>query len=116
MNLIEAIRSGRPIRRRGWPYWYKPRGYEENNLYYRDDGSFDVALKVCPMDGLADDWETQERAVTITRTQFQDAFLETMRWWENESRPTFTRFDAHLRSPERFLDELARALGLEDKP
>jgi len=57
MNLIEAIKSGKPFRRKGWGYY----------LNSRDGGSleFDSIL--------ATDWEIQEQKIELTWRQVQDA-------------------------------------------
>lgn len=103
MTLLEAIRSGRPIRRKGWGHWYKRRGCEHNDIYYRDDGSFDVALNVSPKIVIAEDWEIQEPTVTITRSQFWEAFESVAEDWEGQ----------HFTISKNLALILARKLGLE---
>lgn len=65
------------------------------------------------LDLVADDYEIEERVVPITASQFWEAWAGTLKWWEQESRPTFTRFDNCLMSPDRFAEEMVRRLGLE---
>lgn len=94
MNLLEAIRSGRPYRRKHWNngngQWRETPDIEEywHQAYTETLG-----------DLLADDWEIQEPLVEITRTQF----------WEvvNARGPDYRDM--------AFALDLARKLGLEDK-
>jgi hypothetical protein len=65
MNIIEAIKSGRPFRRNN----------EDGNLWLTPldpvkDGCFQFLLA----DILADDWEVESASVTITREQFNAAW------------------------------------------
>jgi agmatine/peptidylarginine deiminase len=57
MNIIEALKSGKPYRRAGDKDWYPT------------SAMFMFSSSMI----LADDWETQEKAVTITKTQLVDA-------------------------------------------
>lgn len=92
MTIIEAIKSGRPFRRKGDGSWYC------------DHDRSDCAMFRVP-DILADDWEIQEPAVTITRSQF------------NEAVRSIPCHEIHGRTgPEWIVNtaELARKLGLEE--
>lgn len=58
MNIIEAVRSGKPFRRKG-------------------DGDHDwmvAPIELSATNILANDWEIQEPRITITKTQFFEAF------------------------------------------
>lgn len=88
MTLIEAIKSGRPFRRKGHAWFV---------------GMPDL-FKIG--DVLADDWETQEQTVTITRTQFLEAFGQLYCEPQYSNRQVDSQFGI----------DLARKLGLEDKP
>jgi hypothetical protein len=73
VNLIEAIKSGKRYRRQAW---------ENGNGQWRGPANFSqgwhepVCETLC--DFVADDWEIQETSVTITRTQFLEAFREAL--------------------------------------
>lgn len=66
MNLIDAIKSGRPIRRTGRSIWVRPWGKETitHSCDAKRDEWFDPvfyldAISVTKEDLLADDWETR---------------------------------------------------------
>lgn len=68
MNLIEAIKSGRPFRRKEWESFAVE---IKERSYYEGGRSFDLILanpsfsvETTLEDLLADDWETQEPTVT----------------------------------------------------
>lgn len=110
MNLIDAIKSGRPFRRNNLMSWV----FVKDGLLFYNRAS-DGALCEQPLTVeclTSDDWEIQEPTVTITRTQFWGAFGATLKWWQVESRPKFTMFDQTLQFPGRFGEEMARKLGL----
>lgn len=65
MNLIEAIKSKKPFRRKmadciGWTGWITPSNIESY--------IFNVT------EVMSNDWEVEEPSVTITRTQFEKAW------------------------------------------
>lgn len=63
MNLVEAVKSGQPFKRSGWgKYVIHETVYEF--LFKREDL-------------LADDWEIQEKEITITASQFDAAVSRT---------------------------------------
>lgn len=64
MNIIEAMKSGLKYRRKGEELWY------ETTEDYRDY-TFPVRAV------LADDWEVEEKSVTITREQFNAAWARS---------------------------------------
>ncbi len=61
MNLIEALSSGRPIRRPKWIGGYLPLKEVENFAFSVEDL-------------LATDWEVEEKQITITISQFNKAW------------------------------------------
>lgn len=72
MNLIDAIKSGKPYRRQG-----------ESDWVLKWDGCFSEWLRYenCRAtftagDILADNWEIQEPTVTITRAQLEKAITQ----------------------------------------
>lgn len=71
MNLIEAIKSGKPFRCKTWSnrdYWLGPSRLGPSMTVISQ-------LRATTDEELAgDDWEIQEPTVTITRTQLQDAY------------------------------------------
>ena len=65
MNIQEAIKSRKRYRRKGELGWY--------------DAVSDFPHYVfCTRDVLAEDWELEEKAVTITREQLEEAWLKSL--------------------------------------
>jgi hypothetical protein len=62
MNLIEAVRSGKPFKRK---IWNNPSFYPSFELAVNELSSSDI---------LADDWEIQEEKIEITRKQLRLAY------------------------------------------
>jgi hypothetical protein len=60
MNLIEAVKSGKPFQRPDWPFPAK---------FHGDD-----LLTFCQDDILADDWEIEHPTRTITLKQLEEAW------------------------------------------
>lgn len=60
MNLIEAIKSGRPFSRAG-------------RKFLPGTGHMDARANLSYAEIVASDWEVEEPQVSITRTQFWDA-------------------------------------------
>jgi len=86
VNLIEAIKSGRRFKRRCWPEsdWLAPISEPENSgmsvsRVLRNE-IFKSTIIVAEL--LADDWEVESQAVTITREQFEAAWREAIGWNE----------------------------------
>jgi hypothetical protein len=71
MNLIEAVKSGKPLKRKGWTGYLKSDEIATQMIYKSDI--------------LADDWEIEEKKVTITRDQLFVAYKNA-----NASSPTYT--------------------------
>lgn len=89
MNLIDAVKSGRPYRQKGNVPWIDP--------------NFDTDPLFETREILADNWEIQEPSVTITRTQFISAFGQMY------CQPPWDRREVD----SLFGIELANKLGLE---
>ena len=60
MNLIEAIKSGKRFKR---PHW---------DIYYSNQMEEELQLSIEEL--LAEDWEVEEKQVTITLSQFTRAW------------------------------------------
>lgn len=76
MNIIDAIKSGKPFRRKGRDAWLIEADLDAERRWLTSlgGGSIERFLVRVSLDDLkADDWEIQEPAVTITRTQFWEA-------------------------------------------
>lgn len=73
MNLFEAIKSGKPFRRRGDDTLF---AVKDGMLVFHDQHLEGVEpfILTCVSAILADDWEVQEPTVTITRQQFLEAW------------------------------------------
>lgn len=63
MNIIEALKTGRKIKRAEQDYYYL------STLEPREEYAF------CVNDLLADDWEVEPPKVTITREHFDKAWF-----------------------------------------
>ena len=58
MNIIEAVKSGLPYKRKSHSCWF------DKTNHWRGD------------DILADDWEVQEQTVTITKRELREAYCK----------------------------------------
>lgn len=77
MNIIEAIKSGKRFRRKSW---------KANEMTWISQDLGDLPLQLTRGDIVADDWELKEEPVTITRTQFFEAYAHAVA--ELPSNPT----------------------------
>jgi hypothetical protein len=102
VNLIDAVKSGRPYRRKSW---HKLAG--EN--WWRPAVDFKTMWKTpCTEtveDLTADDWEIQEPEVRITRGQFNRLSREVVDQYDGEQARVFA---------SSALNVMARHLGLEN--
>jgi len=64
MNIIEAVRTGKPFKRTGWP------ATEYQTINWHSGFSAE--------DVLAEDWEVESPLVTITQEQFTAAWVEAV--------------------------------------
>lgn len=103
MNLLDAIKSGRPFREVTGSYksvWVRLRRLEfepHPEVQQLHAGGFYRGA-----DALVTEWEIQEPEVTITRTQLRDALIHA--WGTGMTDWTI----------EKYADFLVRKLGLED--
>lgn len=78
MNIIEAIKSGKPFKRKHWGKYF----IIINDLIVTEtENREQVHERLQPYSEnlLADDWEIQEKTITMTESQFDEAwekFLE----------------------------------------
>ncbi len=70
MNLIEAIKSGKPHKRKSWKTFL--------DTPVRVPGFNSIQFELDDL--LADDWEIQEPTFAVTRKQVDEAFLSIMEW------------------------------------
>jgi len=73
MNIIEAIKSGKRFRRKAW-------NIDDWVSQDRDD----LPLRFTRGDVKADDWEVEEKPVTITREQFIAAWDKHIRVYDGD--------------------------------
>lgn len=99
MNLIDALKSGRPFRRQEWVGWVD---LKEERLF----SAYEI---------VADDWEIQEPTVTITEAKLVDAVKTTASWLElyQPAQKTKAIGDPNV-TWLSFAQELAKELGLKD--
>jgi hypothetical protein len=90
MNIIDAIKSGKRIKRSMWPEFK----HYENHYGAKYTAREDI---------LADDWEIESHRVTITREQFNKA-------WDKAKTDKWIGLEVQKNFCER--DDLARELGL----
>jgi hypothetical protein len=85
LNIIDAIKSGKPIRRSGKDIYsahHLSHGATSSEMLCsaKDghwlDAQHYIEFYICKRDILADDWEIQEPTVTITRSQFFKIWFE----------------------------------------
>jgi hypothetical protein len=93
MRLTEAAATGRPYKRKSDTSWRQP---HHNHTF-------------APGDLVADDWVVEETPVSITPSQFWEAYRETL-LLEEETR---TLWDDPGYVSSRFGPNLAKKLGLE---
>lgn len=77
MNIIEAAKTGLPMRRPGWGWAV----WDHNKLVGESDG---LRTLITQSDILADDWEVDEPKVTITRRDLERAWLAL---WNSDVTP-----------------------------
>lgn len=70
MNLIEAIRSGKRFRRKSL----------KNSWFPANQGQDKYIFQLSVEDIVAEDWEVEQVAVTITREQFTEVWGKTFGW------------------------------------
>ena len=103
MNLLEALKSGKPFRRKGFASWWIEDGSEKFYTMSKED--------------MLAEYEVQEPSVTITRTQFFEAAAEAMKEQAVALgyEPTFDRGVLSIETLARLsLGRIAKKLGLEE--
>lgn len=104
MNIIEAIKSGKRFRHSSWHTptgkdWYSPISDPDNS---RATFKLDVNQLV------SDDWEVEEKQVTITESDFELAMARADRLVAGDESPEYGR-DVHVCE---YLAVLKKELGL----
>lgn len=100
MNILSAIKSGKPFSRPGWG-WIR-QSQNRNAFEFIED--LEVADISRPDDLLAEDWQIKEQPISITREQFWEA--------ADQVRPEIPDNDLNYVCRESF-KRLAFVLGLE---
>jgi hypothetical protein len=110
MNLIEAVKTGWPFRRKAWgtcdSMWahVEPDGKDGRpTLEWKDGDAFTCFAE----DVLANDWEVLEPEVRITSSMFWAAVASIRKCYPESGYGAVVRVTA---------EELARQLGLERAP
>ena len=70
MNLIDAVKSGKSFKRPEWRHFYSAPA----QLLFTVE---DIRLQLTIEDILADDWEVEEKQITITESDFNKAVVKT---------------------------------------
>jgi hypothetical protein len=70
MNIQEAIRSGKPFRRRGWPDDGFYVVYVEHDIVLTLENDFSTSIVLDVQDILADDWYTREDVGAGSRDKY----------------------------------------------
>jgi len=91
MDIIEAIKSGKKYRRIGEKHWYETAP---------DFSHYAFSTR----DVLSDDWEIEQTSVTITRQQFDDAWVKSI----NDA----LRVQTHPATLPYLRDLVAKEIGL----
>lgn len=83
MTLTEALKTGRPIRRRTRAFWHRYSDFMGDMTDYicdptadqwMDPNYFIDTIRPDREDLLADDWEVKDIPVEVTRAQFWEAY------------------------------------------
>jgi len=70
MNIQDAIRSGRPFRRRGWPDDGIYVVYVEHDIVLTLEKDFSTSVQLDVQDILAEDWYTREEVCVESRDKY----------------------------------------------
>ena len=70
MNIEDAMRSGKPFRRRGWPDDGIVVVYVEHDIVLTLEKDFSTSVQLDVQDILAEDWYTREDAVVGSRDKY----------------------------------------------
>lgn len=77
MNIIEAVRSNKPFRRPGWLYFIQFN--HSRGLYEWTPSGNSIAGDLRPEWFTYEDWEVEEKKVTITAEKLEIAFNAALR-------------------------------------
>ena len=127
MNLIDAIKSGRPFRRKGVDTWILTTADLEHEFTWKSVGTMFMEntpdprpvkyLELSMKDLLANDWEIQEQSITITRNDFLNAFSAALKDVESRHGFRIVSFRGRAVPPlweSEVIAEMVRKLGLEE--
>lgn len=111
MNLADAIKSGKPYRRKSNTsnahYVFQIKG---GKFWYTEMWADQITAE----DILADDWEVEEKSVTITPTQFWEAAKRICKTSRIQAGPYDPSDPDSSRKAELiYAHDLARELGVE---
>jgi hypothetical protein len=70
MNIQDAIRSGKPFRRRGWPDVGIFVVYVEHDILLTLEKDFSTSVQLDVQDILAEDWYTREEVGVESRDKY----------------------------------------------
>lgn len=92
MNIIQAVKSGKKIKRSGWNEWYS---VTTATRFFRNKNGEEILEDI-----LADDWEVHEPTIVVTKSKVMAA-------WR----------DAHGIGdlPERLCKKFCEAIGFEEE-
>jgi hypothetical protein len=79
MNLIEAAKDGKPIRRKGWSEWLTVQAPKEREPEFAPAYLFPDGLdpKLTPADLVATDWEVQE-SPSVSKADSKAALIKKL--------------------------------------
>ena len=78
MNILDAIKSGKRFYRKSWPV-------SGNSISFDEIGKLSIAAI------LAEDWEVEEREVTIKESQFEQAWNTLYRLMKDKCSPDYIK-------------------------
>lgn len=107
MNIIEAIKSGKPFRRKDSDIWNKTGTFDndyKNELIYEYKGQVNLS-DFSREDILADDWIVDEQKVVVTATQIREAY-------RNVKKSIMDEPISRLLGVDEFQEKLIKELGL----
>jgi hypothetical protein len=105
MTIIEAIMSGKPIKRAGKEWWHakscnhEPGAHGTSMRGFFDPGFFLSVINLTKEDILADDWEVEEKKVEVTKSSLLKAI---------EAIPTM-----HKELIKGWASDIAKEIGLD---
>lgn len=81
MNFLEAMKTGRPFKRKGWNGYvtgviqgtHVPFTAQGVSVYWKDNSKTGTRHHVCAEELLATDWEVEPKAILLTSEQIEAA-------------------------------------------